>query len=169
MATVELRPKETATLAFVTAVDRSRGAAIDLAKRYGSTHAVRWAFRDADHESRRRLQRTQLDPDLLPAVQRLFSALHFADRSLGPSPDVVASGEPCKGRLWGRGVSGDDPILLVRVHDADGPLVREVIAAQRYLRSCNVRLDLVLVDEKASGYASDAPGTLRDVLAQCGV
>jgi cyclic beta-1,2-glucan synthetase len=169
MATVELRPKETATLAFVTAVDRSRGAALDLAKRYGSTHAVRWAFRDADHESRRRLQRTQLDPDLLPAVQRLFSALHFADRSLGPSPDVVANGEPCKGRLWGRGVSGDDPILLVRVHDADGPLVREVIAAQRYLRSCNVRLDLVFVDEKATGYASDAPGTLRAVLAQCGV
>jgi cyclic beta-1,2-glucan synthetase len=169
MATVDLKPKETATLAFVTAVDRSRGATLEIAKRYGTMHAVRWVFRDADHECRRRLQRTELDPDLLPAVQRLFSALHFGDRSLGAAPDVIAAGHPCKRRLWGRGISGDDPILLVRVHDAEAPLVREVIAAQRYLRSSCVRLDLVFVDEKASGYASEGEGTLRSVLAQCGV
>ncbi len=168
-AVVDLKPKETATLAFVTSVDRSRAAAVELAKRYGSLHAVRWAFRDADHESRRRLQRAQLDPDLLPAAQRLFSALHFADRSLGPPVDAVAAGHPSKRRLWGRGISGDDPILLVRVHDAEAALVREVIAAQRYLRSCGVRLDLVLIDEKASGYASEGQGTIRTVLTQSGV
>jgi cyclic beta-1,2-glucan synthetase len=70
-------------------------------------HAVRWAFRDAELEAPRRLQRTNVEPALVPAL-----------------------------------------------------------AAQRYLRSCGVRLDLVLVDEQASGYAGDASGTLRRVLAQ---
>jgi cyclic beta-1,2-glucan synthetase len=161
-ARVELKPKRTATLAFVTTVARTSSAALDLARRYGSMHAARWALRDAEQESGRRLARARLRPEVLPAVQRLFSALLFADPRMRASSDVVAAGRPNKRRLWGRGISGDDPILLVRVSDASAPIVRETIAAQRYLRACGVRLDLVLLDEEASGYVS---GTLRSVLA----
>ena len=167
-ARVELKPKGTVTLAFVTAVARSRGAAIEVVQRYGSMHAVSWAFRDAERESGRRLQRARLAPELLPAVQRLFSALLFAEPSLRSRPDVLAAGRPCKRRLWGRGISGDDPIVLVRVEDAQAPIVRETLAAQRYLRVCGVRVDLVLLDEKPSGYANEGSGTLRGVLTEDG-
>ena len=171
MANVELKPNRTVTLAFVTSVGRTRAAALELARRYGSMHTVRWAFRDAEQESGRRLARARLEPELLPAVQHLFSALLFANPTLRVPPDAIAAARPCKRRLWGRGISGDDPILLVRVrvNDAEAPLVRETIAAQRYLRSCGVRLDLVLVDEQASGYVTDGAGTLRNVLAQSDV
>ena len=56
------------------------------------------------------------------------------------------------------GISGDEPIVLVRVHDPEAPLLVERLAAQRYLRSCGVRLELVLVDELATGYASEGSG-----------
>ncbi len=169
MANVELKPKRSVKLAFVTSVARTRGAALDLARRYGSMHAVRWAFRDAEQESRRRLARARVEPELLPAVQQLFSALLFVDPGFRAPADVLAAGRACKRRLWGRGISGDDPIVVVRVHDAEAPILRETIAAQRYLRSCGVRSDLVLVDEQATGYITDAAGSLRSVLAQCDV
>ena len=169
MANVELKPNRTVTLAFVTSVGRTRGTALELSRRYGSMHTVRWAFRDAEQESGRRLARARLEPELLPAVQQLFSALLFADPSLRVPPAVIAAARPCKRRLWGRGISGDDPILLVRVNDPEALLLRETIAAQRYLRACGVRLDLVLVDEQASGYITDGAGTLRSVLAQSDV
>ena len=111
------------------------------------------------------MQRTRLDPTLYPTVQRFFSALLYADAALRVSPNERTSVPPRQRRLWGRGISGDLPIALVRVHDPVAPLVREVLASQRYLRSCGVSLDLVLVDEQASGYAGDAAGTLTDVLA----
>src|SRR6202044_1670160 len=60
MARVELKPKRTVTLAFVTSVGRTSSAALDLARRYGSMHAVRWAFKDAEQESGRRLARARL-------------------------------------------------------------------------------------------------------------
>jgi len=165
MAKVTLKPKRTVTLALVTAVGRSRSAAIALARKYGSMHAVRWAVHDAEHESPRRLHRTNLEPALLPAIQRLFSALVFVDPTLR-APSTLAEGRPCKSRLWGRGISGDDPIVLVRVHDPEAPLLAETLAAQRFLRSCGVRLDLVLVDEQATGYASEVSGSLRSVLVR---
>jgi len=165
MARVELAPKGTVTLAFVTTVGRSRAAAVELARKYGSMHAVRWAFRDAGIESVRWLQRTSVEPELLPSIQRLLSGLLFLDPTLRTTSEI-ASARPCKRRLWGHGISGDDPIVLVRVHDSNAPVLRETLAAQRYLRWCGVRLDLVLVDHQASGYASEGSGTLRRVLAQ---
>ncbi len=165
-ARVALKPHGSVTFAFITTVDRSRSAALELARRYGSMHAVRWAFRDAEQESLRRLERVRLDPELLPAVQRLLSALVFAEPSLRAPPDVIAQGLPEKRRLWGRGISGDLPILLVRVHDSQAPLLSQAIAAHEYMRACGVRVDLVLVDEQASGYMTDGFGTLRSVLAR---
>jgi cyclic beta-1,2-glucan synthetase len=163
-AHVELPAKGSVSLAFVTTVARSRSAAIELARKYGSMHAVRWAFRDAEQESPRRLQREKLEPQLLPWVQRLASALFFVDPALRASPEVRAAEPPCQRRLWGRGISGDHPILLVRVADPEAPLVPEVLAAQRYLRWCGLRLDLVFLDEQATGYLTEGTGTLRGVL-----
>jgi len=166
MASVELKPRGSATLAFVTTVGRSRGAAIELARRYGSMHAVRWTFRDADQESSRKLQRVDVEPSLIPAIQRMFSALLFADPRVRTSREGLLAARPCKSRLWGRGISGDDPILLVRVAEPEAPLVLEALAAQRYLRACGVRLDLVLLDEQPSGYQNEGAGTLLRRLAQ---
>ena len=129
MARVELKAKGSVTLAFVTSVGRSRAAAIELARKYGSMHAVRWTFRDAEDESPRRLVRTKLEPALVPSVQRLFSAMLFADPTLRALPAARTVAPPCQRRLWGRGISGDDPIVLVRVNDPDAPLLAETIAA----------------------------------------
>jgi cyclic beta-1,2-glucan synthetase len=169
MAQVELKPKRTVTLAFVTSVARDRTTALELARQYGSMHAVRWAFEDAEKESGRRLARARLATGLLPAVQQLFSALLFADATMRAPPEVIAAGRPCKRRLWARGISGDSPIVLVRVNDPQAPILREAIAAQRYLRACGVHLDLVLVDEQASGYLTEVENALRGVLADSDV
>ncbi|MBZ0231251.1 MAG: cellobiose phosphorylase [Deltaproteobacteria bacterium] len=164
MANVTLRPKRSVTLAFVTAVARSRSAAVALARKYGTMHTVGWAFRDAEQESPRRLQRTNLDPALLPTVQRLFSALSFGDAV--PRVRDPRAPLPSRSRLWARGISGDDPIVLVRVNDPESRLLAQVLAAQRYLRSCGAAFDLVLVDELATGYATEASGSLRNVLTR---
>jgi cyclic beta-1,2-glucan synthetase len=168
-AAIDLKAKGMATLAFVTSVGASRGVAVDLAKRYGSMHAVRWTFRDAAKQGLRQLQESRLEPELVPVVQRLLSSLLFADRSLRAPASTLASGLPCKRKLWGKGISGDDPILLVRVDDSESRLVLETVAAQRYLRAFGIRFDLVFVDQKPSGYANEGSAALRAVLSRAGV
>ncbi len=169
MVRVEIRPKQSVTLAFVTTVARSRAAAMDLARKYGSMHAVRWAFRDAEQESARRLARTNLEPVLLPTVQRLFSSLLFDDATMHAGPSVRRAAPANQRRLWAHGISGDDPIVVVRVRDAEIVLLREILAAQQFLRSCGVRFDLVLIDEHATGYVTEGAGTLKSAIARAGV
>ena len=73
-------------------------------------HAVRWAFRDAEQESPRRLQRAGLDAG--PAC-RPFSASSLRcsspTRPCAPRPRRARSSPPCQQRLWGRGISRGRP------------------------------------------------------------
>ncbi|MDP3278248.1 MAG: glucoamylase family protein [Deltaproteobacteria bacterium] len=164
-ARVELEPNSSVSLAFVTVVASSRTAALELArKKYATLHAVRWVFPDAALESPRRLLRTKLDPSMLPVVQRFYSALLLTEPKLRAEAHTRALSSPSQVRLWSRGISGDDPIVLIRVCTPQALMLPEVLAAQSYLRFCGVRFDLVLVDEQASGYIAEGSGTLRSVL-----
>lgn len=168
-ADVVLAPNQSVTFAFVTAVAPTRSAATALAAQYGSMHAVRWAFQDAEGQSPRSLARAGLDPGLLPAVQRLLSALLFVDPTFrAPAGAVQGVGAPFprKNAFWGQGISGDLPIVIMRVDDPGAMLVHEVVLAQRYLRSCGVGFDLVIMDGEPSGYVTDGLGTLRHSLAK---
>jgi cyclic beta-1,2-glucan synthetase len=165
-ASVELPAKGSVTIAFVTTVGRTRGDAVGLARKYGAMHDVSWVFRDAEQECTRRLARVKLPADLLPTVERLYSALLFGNPSLRASHQARALAMPSQRRLWGLGISGDDPIIVVSVRDPDAPMVGELLATQRYLRSCGMRFDLVLIDEAPSGYLVEGPGSLAHVLAQ---
>lgn len=163
---LELGPKAKVTVAFVTTVARSRAVAVDLARKYGTLHALEWAMRDAEHESARRMQRADVDGRVVPAVQRLFAALRSPPEALRATPEARRLAPPSQPRLWGRGISGDDPLVVVRVHQPTSPLVSELLGAQRFLRGCGVKFDLVLVDEQATGYVTEGTGTLRSVLQQ---
>ncbi|MEO7329810.1 MAG: glycosyl transferase [Minicystis sp.] len=168
-ADVALAPNQSVTFAFVTAVARTRSAAVALAAQYGSMHAVRSAFQDAESQSPRALARDGVDPDLLPAIQRLLSALLFLDPTFrapaGAAPGAEAA-RPRKNALWGQGISGDLPIVVMRVGDAGAMLVHEAVLSQRYLRSCGAAFDIVIIDEEPSGHVTDGAGTLRNTLAQ---
>lgn len=171
-ADLALAPNQSVTFAFVTTVARSRSAAVALAAQYGSMQVVRWAFHDAQRQSPGRLARTGVGPGLLPTVQRLFSALLFVDPTFRAPPSAGPSVEaplPCKNAFWGQGISGDLPMVVMRVGDPGAMLVHEVVLAQRYLRSCGAAFDFVIMDEEPSGYINDGVGTLRYSLAQVDV
>lgn len=55
--------------------------------------------------------------------------------------------------LWRYAISGDFPIVLLRVGDTDNlHLVRDLLRAHGYWRMRGLRADLVIWNEDASGY-----------------
>ncbi|HTX51402.1 MAG TPA: glycosyl transferase, partial [Caulobacteraceae bacterium] len=58
--------------------------------------------------------------------------------------------------LWGLGISGDLPIVLVKIGDIEETgLVREVLLALEYWRLRRLAVDLVLLNERATSYVQD--------------
>ncbi len=58
--------------------------------------------------------------------------------------------------LWGYGISGDLPIVLVRITEAASiPLVRQLLHAQEYWRVKGLRADVVILNEHPAEYLDE--------------
>ena len=63
--------------------------------------------------------------------------------------DVISKNEMPQSALWKYGVSGDLPIVLVKIKNInDVYMVRELIDAIRYFRLKNILIDLIVLDEE---------------------
>ena len=64
--------------------------------------------------------------------------------------------------LWRHGISGDLPIVLLRIDDAeDQNIVRQLLRAHEYWRMKQLAVDLVILNEQASSYAQNLQEALE--------
>ncbi len=168
-AELELPPGSSRVVAFITALAPTTAEVLDLGRRFGSPSAVRWAFEDAARAAARRVQRLQIQADLLPTAQRLLSALLVPDAARRAPEPILSSARPSQRSLWGRGISGDEPIVLVRMSSGESSeLTGELLAVHRYLRALGVHVDVVFIDEAPSGYIEAASEAVRKLLVEHG-
>jgi cellobiose phosphorylase len=87
------------------------------------------------------------------AYERLASSLLFSSKLHRAAPNVIAGNRLGQSGLWRFGISGDLPIVLVRVpHAGDLSLVRSAIKAHAFWRSKGLNSDLLILNEDFSGY-----------------
>ncbi len=167
-ATLELEPFSTHRLAFVTVVAGSREAALETASRYASLTSIDWALQDAEAECRRELQVAHLEPRLLPWIQRLTTRVVHPQRGLRAPSALVEANTLGKPRLWGHGVSGDLPIVLLKLDDPFAPLLVELLDAHAVWRRRGLPVELVLLLAGASSYGSQDAGRVWQAITEHG-
>ena len=73
-----------------------------------------------------------------------------------PSSEVIRRGGGGPAGLWAQGISGDIPIVLVRIDDIeDIAIVSQLLRAHEYWRMKQLAVDLVILNERASSYVQD--------------
>lgn len=160
-ARVVLAPGGRAQVDFVTVAAGSRETAIEITERYASPSALDWVMEDALRSAALEARRLGLDSRILAEAQALCRDLVFPR----PPPLALAAASettlPTQPLLWSMGLSGDLPIVLVRVaDDAHAPLLPIVIRAHQWWLRHGLRVDLVILREGASGYQEP----IRDLL-----
>ncbi len=159
---IRLPPGGTARLAFTTGFAESERDALRLIDKYHDRRAVARALALAGTHSQIELRHFGLTADDVMRFQRLGGRLLYGDPRLRSVDAVLANrlGQP---ELWKYGISGDRPILLARVADvAELPLVRDLLKAHEYLRVKGLMFDLVVLNERVTGYRQD----LQDAIQQ---
>jgi cyclic beta-1,2-glucan synthetase len=89
-------------------------------------------------------------------VQKLGRYLLYPHPALRAAPETIASGMGPQSALWPMSISGDFPILALRIADvADIEIVAKGLRMQEYLRSRGLLADLVVINEQSSSYVQD--------------
>ncbi len=113
--------------------------------------------REAMHawtRSQVQLRYVGMSTDEAIVFQTLASHLLFSQGIHGPEVNEYAVS--AQSTLWSLGVSGDYPILVLRIDaESDIEIVRKSLRAQEYFRARGLLTDLVILNERTSSYTQD--------------
>jgi cyclic beta-1,2-glucan synthetase len=152
---VRLAPGAFVRVTFATGVAADRDAALALARKYRDGATAARAFSMAFTHVHITLRHLGLSDDYAMLFDRLASRVFGFDESCLSPRDLARNtlGQPS---LWGYGISGDLPIVLVRITEAASiPLVRQLLHAQEYWRQKGLRADVVILNEHPAEYQDE--------------
>ncbi len=160
---VRLAPGATAHAIFSTVVAESREDVLDLADKYRDSATFERAATLAWTQAQVQLHHLGIEADEAHLFQRLANRIIYSDRSLRPPATLLASNEQGAPGLWAHGISGDLPIVMVRIDEAeDLDIVRQLLRAHEYWRLKLLDVDLVILNEHGATYAAGPSRLARE-------
>jgi cyclic beta-1,2-glucan synthetase len=148
--------RSTACVAFWTIVASSRQDLLDLIDRHQDANAFQRAATLAWTQAQVQLRHLNVDSEEANTFQQLASHLLYANGALRPAEEAIRRGAGAQAGLWQHGISGDVPIVLLRIDDSDDiAVIQQALRAHEYWRMKQVSVDLVIVNEKATSYTQD--------------
>jgi cellobiose phosphorylase len=151
--TVSLPPHATAVIDVVLGVTEDRATALAHVEKYQSARMADRAFDLAWTHSQVTLHQLNVTEQEAQLYGRLASALIYADPARRANSVVLLNNRRGQNGLWSYGISGDAPILLVRISDTEKiEIVRQLIQAHSYWRMKGLTVDLVILNEDFSVY-----------------
>ncbi len=164
-ARLRLEPGTATTIFFSTLVAESRSEILRLTESfhepltYERVSTLAWA------QAQVKLQYLNIEPEEAHLFQRLATRLLYLDSSLRPSNAVLKHNNQDITHLWAQGISGDFPLIVVRIEDIDDrSVVRQLLKAQEYLALKRFVVDLVIINAKGSSYSQELQETLESMV-----
>ena len=158
----QARPGATAHAIFSTVVAESREEVLDLADKYRESATFERAATLAWTQAQVQLHHLGIEADEAHLFQRLANRILFSDPSLRPSAGLLAQNDRGAPGLWAHGISGDRPIVMVRIDELeDLDIVRQLLRAHEYWRLKLLVVDLVILNEHGATYAQDLQDSLE--------
>ncbi|HER19572.1 MAG TPA: glycosyl transferase, partial [Chromatiales bacterium] len=150
---VTIGPGRRVEVSLVLAAGETREQVLRLMAKYSDIHTIDRAMDIAWASAQLELRLLRIQPDEARRFQQLASHLLFPNPLLRSTAECIDKN--CKGQsgLWPYGISGDAPIALIIISQTrDISLLRQIFQAHAYWRMHGLTVDLVIVNEEASGY-----------------
>lgn len=151
---VELDPHTEIEMAWITFVGDSRAHLVSLAQEYGRWVSIRRIFSGAKTQAEKELTHLRMPVSDVAQAQRLLSLLMYPHKAIRAGPDTLGANLKGQSGLWAYDISGDFPILLLRIDNEkeSKELLAKVLQAHAYWRRRDLRLDLVILNSQATNY-----------------
>ena len=151
----------TVRIAFWTSAGSSREGVLGLVDKLQEANAFVRAATLAWTQAQVQLRHSGIDAAEASLFQRLASYVLYPDASMRPSSDRIRRGAGGPAALWTHSISGDLPIVLLRIADVeDIAIARQLLRAHDYWRSKRLYVDLVILNERTS-YLQDLQTALE--------
>ena len=164
--TIRLEPGESAVIDFVTGISPGRDTARALIEKYRDRNLADRVFDLAWTHGQVTLQQINASESDAQVYGRLASAIIYANPEWRAHASVLKQNRRGQTDLWGYGISGDLPIVIVRVEDQENVgLIARMAQAHAYWRLKGLAVDLVIWNENRSVYRDSLSEKINDLIS----
>jgi cyclic beta-1,2-glucan synthetase len=159
---VRLYPGRSAQLSFWTVVAKSREELVDLIDKHHDRSAFERARTLGWTQAQVQMRHLDIHSEEATEFQRLAAPILYSDPRFRAPSDVIVHGAGSQSALWPMSISGDRPIVLVRIDDIeDLPVVLQLLRAHEYWLLKGLSVDLVILNERSSSYVQDLQNAIE--------
>jgi cyclic beta-1,2-glucan synthetase len=166
---IELEPHTSVQIAYVTIAAESRGKALALARTYQVWSILDRAFDQARYHSELEMRKLSIGSHDIQHFQKMLSALLYPQSALRASANVLTANTKGQSGLWAYGISGDYPIILVRIDDeTEIELIHDLVQAHTYWRNRQIKVTLVVLNQRDTGYTQELYNQVHHLIVRMG-
>ena len=163
---VVIHPDTAANWHLITGMAETRAAALALIDKYRDPSFAARAFEMAWSHSQMVLRQLQATEAEAQVYAQLASSVIHANPLHRAGAGILTRNRLGQSGLWSFGISGDLPILLMRIADVHRiDLVKQVLQAHAYWREQGLAVDLVILNEDFSGYRQVLQDRILNLIA----
>ncbi|MFT3697979.1 MAG: glucoamylase family protein [Kofleriaceae bacterium] len=167
--TIEIAPDQVVTLHVATGCAADRDAAAKLVDKYRDRHIAERVLELAWAQAQVIQRRLEAGNAEIRLWEQLAGHVIFANPTLRAPKRVIAANRLGQQGLWPYSISGDLPIVLVRISAVENlELVRQLVRAHMYWRLKGLTVDLVIWNEDRSGYRQNLHDQIMSAIAVIG-
>jgi cyclic beta-1,2-glucan synthetase len=148
----DLKPHSRTQVVFLTLAGNTSSELMERIDHLQSDSAINQEIEAARIRSEEELAETGIASVDLSGIQQVLSALLYSMDKLRAAPETLEKNDKGQPGLWAYGISGDLPILLLHVIDADEPLLLEALQAYIFWRNRKIKVNLVILNDQDTGY-----------------
>lgn len=166
---ITLEPHENVQLIYVTLAGDSRGKVLSLAQTYRVSSTLDQAFDQSRFRNELEMRQLSIHSADIQSFQKMLSALLYPQAALRAPVDVLMTNNKGQSGLWAYGVSGDYPIILAQIHDeTEMGLVHDLVQAHIYWRNRKIKVTLILLNQRDSGYSQELYNQIHRMIVRMG-
>ena len=151
--TIKIKSKDKEVLDFVISANEDNKKAKENLKKYLSSENVKKEFELSKARVEAENRYLRVKGKEIEIYQKMMSYIIFDNSVKSTWVKNIKEDNYKQSELWKYGISGDFPIILVKIKDInDSYVIGEVLKAYEYLRTKKVYTELVIIDEEKYSY-----------------
>ena len=151
--TVKVKPKEEVIIDLIISVGEEEEKVKENLIKYQSLENVKMEFELSKARVEAESRYLRIKGKEIAIYQKILSYIIFDNSIKSRKIGKINENEYQQSQLWKYGISGDLPIILLKVKDInDSYVIKEVLKAYEFFRSKNIHTELVILDEEKYSY-----------------
>lgn len=151
--TIKVPQNEKVSLNYIITASENREEVLENLEYYLNEENIKREYELSKARAEEEAKYLRVTSENLKYYQRMLPYIIFHNPMKRLYVNKISKNKHSQEELWKYGISGDLPIVLVRIKNIDNiSVVGEMLKAYEYYKTKNIKFDLIILDEEKNSY-----------------